>query len=191
MSTGEKIKQIRKRMGFSQEQLAEILNVSRQAITKWENDTGLPDVDNLQRIARTFGVSVDYLLSTDEEILTFKMRKELDRSKYKMNRKGYSAIINEHFPSPWEAYSLIREKKLSIKEEIADFFIGAGTLNLIDSINDLSPYILVKRDNIRLLVHIKDYILEAIKLPESIDEEKFIFEGNRFMKVKYNLNVEK
>lgn len=44
MTLGEKLKEIRKRFGLSQEQLAEIINVSRQAITKWESDNGLPDV---------------------------------------------------------------------------------------------------------------------------------------------------
>ena len=40
MTFGQKLKEIRKRFGLSQEQLAEIMNVSRQAITKWENDSG-------------------------------------------------------------------------------------------------------------------------------------------------------
>ena len=47
MTLGQKLKEIRKRFGLSQEQLAEIMNVSRQAITKWENEGGLPDVSNL------------------------------------------------------------------------------------------------------------------------------------------------
>ena len=48
MTLGQKLKEIRKRFGLSQEQLAEIMNVSRQAITKWENDSGIPDISNLQ-----------------------------------------------------------------------------------------------------------------------------------------------
>ena len=48
MTLGQKLKDIRKRFGLSQESLAEIMNVSRQAITKWERDEGLPDVSNLQ-----------------------------------------------------------------------------------------------------------------------------------------------
>ena len=43
MTLGQKLKEIRKRFGLSQESLAEIMNVSRQAITKWESDEGLPD----------------------------------------------------------------------------------------------------------------------------------------------------
>lgn len=49
-------------MGCLEEQLGEILNVSGQAITKWENDLGLPDISNLQELSKVFGVTVDYLL---------------------------------------------------------------------------------------------------------------------------------
>ena len=51
MSLGEKIREQRKQAGLSQEQLAEKLNVSRQAITKWETDKGIPDVANLIAIS--------------------------------------------------------------------------------------------------------------------------------------------
>lgn len=47
MTLGEKIREARRRCGFSQEQLAEKLSVSRSAIAKWETDKGLPDVGNL------------------------------------------------------------------------------------------------------------------------------------------------
>ena len=65
MSLGEKIREHRKQAGLSQEQLAEKLNVSRQAITKWETDKGIPDVTNLIAISDEFGVSLDELIKGD------------------------------------------------------------------------------------------------------------------------------
>ena len=62
MSLGEKIKDRRKQAGLSQEQLAEKLNVSRQAITKWETDKGIPDIANLIAISDEFGLSLDELV---------------------------------------------------------------------------------------------------------------------------------
>lgn len=59
---GEKIKQMRKDKGYSQEKLAEALGVSRQAVTKWENDTGIPDIENIISLAKIFGISTDELL---------------------------------------------------------------------------------------------------------------------------------
>ncbi len=63
MQLGEKIKQLRKEKGYSQEKLAELLGVSRQAVTKWENDTGIPDIENLIALSKVFELSVDELLS--------------------------------------------------------------------------------------------------------------------------------
>lgn len=60
-----KIKTLRKQAKLSQEQLAEKLNVSRQAVTKWETGTGTPDIGNLKSIAALFRVSVDTLLETE------------------------------------------------------------------------------------------------------------------------------
>ena len=63
----EKLYKLRKNSGLSQEQLAEQLNVSRQAISKWESGTAVPESEKLITISNYFGVSVDYLLKDDEE----------------------------------------------------------------------------------------------------------------------------
>lgn len=62
MTIGEKMKQVRKDRGLTQEQLAENLIVSRAAVAKWENDNGVPDIDNLKKISQLFGVSIDELV---------------------------------------------------------------------------------------------------------------------------------
>lgn len=61
----EKLYQLRKKSGLSQEQLAEQLNVSRQAISKWESGSAFPESEKLIIISNYFGVSVDYLLKDD------------------------------------------------------------------------------------------------------------------------------
>lgn len=62
MNFCEKLKDIRKKEGLSQEQLAEKIGVSRQAITKWETGKGLPDVENMVIIAEIFKTTLDELL---------------------------------------------------------------------------------------------------------------------------------
>lgn len=62
MKVSEKIKELRADRGWSQEQMAEKLGVSRQAITKWETGGGAPDIENLAAIAQLFGVSTDVLI---------------------------------------------------------------------------------------------------------------------------------
>ena len=66
MTFAEKLKNIRKQAGMSQEQLAEKLGVSRQAVTKWETDAGIPDIENIMAISALFDISIDELLSNEK-----------------------------------------------------------------------------------------------------------------------------
>lgn len=66
MELREKLYSLRKKSGLSQEQLAEQLNVSRQAISKWEAGQSIPESDKLLSISNYFNVSLDYLMKEDE-----------------------------------------------------------------------------------------------------------------------------
>ena len=63
MSFGENLKQIRKQRNITQEELAELLNVSRQAISKWESGNGYPETEKLITLSRELNISLDYLLN--------------------------------------------------------------------------------------------------------------------------------
>ena len=67
MTFGEKLQKLRTRAGLSQDQLAELLDVSRQAVSKWERNEAMPEAEKLVRISRQFGVSTDYLLLEELE----------------------------------------------------------------------------------------------------------------------------
>ena len=67
MKLPEKIIKHRKVNGWSQEDFAEKMDVSRQAISRWENGTALPDAQNILQISKLFHVTTDYLLNDDYE----------------------------------------------------------------------------------------------------------------------------
>lgn len=67
LTTGKRIAQCRKQLNLSQEGLGEKVGVSRQAISKWEADATLPDIDKLIGLSRLFGVSVGWLLGVEEQ----------------------------------------------------------------------------------------------------------------------------
>lgn len=85
MKLSEKLKEYRNIFDLSQEELAEKLNVSRQVITKWESDRGMPEISNLKALATLFDVSVDFLLD-DERILEYPIIKE----NYNLDKNNYS-----------------------------------------------------------------------------------------------------
>ena len=68
MKFEEKLVRLRKRQGMSQEELAERLGVSRQAVSRWELGSTLPDVPNLRKLSELFGVSADDLIRDDREL---------------------------------------------------------------------------------------------------------------------------
>lgn len=69
MKLGEKIFRHRRQLGLSQEELAERLGVTRQAVSKWELGSSVPELETVVALARLFGVTADYLLSSEEAAL--------------------------------------------------------------------------------------------------------------------------
>lgn len=90
MDFGDKLKQIRRNEGLSQEQLAEKIGVSRQAITKWETGRGLPDVENMVILAEIFKMTLDELVLHE---------KQLQQSQTKMfeSETVYDVDCGKHF----------------------------------------------------------------------------------------------
>ncbi len=68
MAVSNRLYELRKKEGLSQEQLAEKLGVSRQAVSKWESEQSFPEYEKLVSISNFFNVSLDYLMKDDEEI---------------------------------------------------------------------------------------------------------------------------
>ena len=60
-SIGKNIRKLRKERNLTQEELAELLNITSQAVSKWENETGMPDISQIIPLASIFGVSIDTL----------------------------------------------------------------------------------------------------------------------------------
>ena len=72
----ERFKEIRKTAGFSQEKVAEALDISRQAVANWESGAAMPDIDNLIGLSELFQVSLDYLV---KESVAYLIQKKSDQ----------------------------------------------------------------------------------------------------------------
>ena len=67
MTFGEKLQALRRERGWSQEDLASEIPISRQAVSKWESSAAVPDTENVLRLSDIFGVSTDYLLREEKD----------------------------------------------------------------------------------------------------------------------------
>ena len=68
LNLGENLKKLRKEYNLSQEQLAEKLNISRQAISKWESGKAYPDIDNLILLRDIFNTTIDDLVLREDKV---------------------------------------------------------------------------------------------------------------------------
>lgn len=83
MTLGEIIKHYRSQLNMSQTELGDRIGVSRQAVTKWETDTGIPDINNIKSLAKVFHISIDTLLSHEhvQSLYDSKIEYDLDTPK--------------------------------------------------------------------------------------------------------------
>lgn len=98
---GNNIAKFRKERGMTQDNLAELLSVSPQAVSKWENDVSYPDIEMLPKLANIFGISMDTLFSNpvtpETEFVEPENRKDPDKMLFKIrvkSQKGDTVSVN-------------------------------------------------------------------------------------------------
>lgn len=94
MTLGQKLKALLKDRGMTQEDLAERLDVSRQAVGKWVNDKGIPEVGKLVQISNLFGVSLDYLLKEDCDEKTGSEEKAISDGGYYVSQEMLDGYLS-------------------------------------------------------------------------------------------------
>jgi transcriptional regulator with XRE-family HTH domain len=201
MTFGEKLKKARIESGYTQNELANKLTVSRAAIAKWESDRGMPDVTNLKAIAETLSVSMDYLLD-DGNMLDFsETKKPIDLTKYgdgkKLSRlkkaKFKEQIIREEYPDEEIIRLTVTGFKNSKAETIADQAIGwfalilcylplFGTIEFGKLANCLDQqYYLVNEEKAQYFVLLTDEHLISRTITDRITDKKFEIGDKKFL----------
>jgi transcriptional regulator with XRE-family HTH domain len=190
MTFGEKLRNARKEAGFSQEQLAEKLSVSRSAVAKWETDNGMPDVGNLKAIATLLNVSIDYLLDEDEKITFNETREPIEPESLEKTgkcRDRKDAAVYWKYKDADAIYPLIRRKKLNAGEFMLDLVTSWGVSQLADYAHNTDGYYLVEKAGRQLLVRVSDDFITTSELAGRVDPRKFVIGNNIFRKTTYRL----
>ena len=195
MIFAKKLQQLRQQTGWSQEQLADRLNVTRQAVAKWERGAGFPDIDNMQALAKLFNTSVDELLDYTRTGLASAMREPLDLDAYPTDTKGYSAsdlAVADKFADADKIESLNRHRRLTWWQKIIDFFVGAGTLDMAfsgEAIGQLKGdrrYYLVEKSDRSWIVEVTKTYIERRELTKPFPRQQlsvgdFIYRRSGFI----------
>ena len=147
MGFGEKLFKLRKEKGLSQEALAEKLNTTRQAVSKWENGQGFPETEKLIMIGNVFEVSLDYLLKETAE-------------KSNENVDGY--YVSQEMAEGYVAYG----------QKISKYIALGFSLLILSTI----PYLLFKEDatmSTFLVIIIAVLGIGAMMVPVMIEESRY------------------
>ncbi len=187
MTFGKKLRTLRKQAELTQKELAQKLGVSRQAVTKWERGAGLPDVDNLPKIAALFGISVDELLDYKIESIDFVSDTTVEEvNKEDIRFWKVHNFILQKFPDADVIYHLSQELHLSIFQEIFyalfDIDIVLGLHELLQ--NGLVYSYYIEEDNQPYLVIVKKSTLLTKRLPEKFTKRLLVIDGYRYEKLK-------
>ena len=93
LNIGDTIKKLRKEREITQEEFAEVLGVSCQSVSRWENNSCYPDIELIPNIATFFGISTDKLMGIDENIEKEKVNKYLDEFQIAMSNGNINKCI--------------------------------------------------------------------------------------------------
>lgn len=118
MQIAEKIYTERKRLGWSQEQLAEQMEVSRQAVSKWESGQSLPDLDKLVLMSKIFGVSTDYLLKEENHSTISWLSSEDPASKHEELLSQYPDAHSETFSQEQKSIKMLTRQEIQDYQKI-------------------------------------------------------------------------
>lgn len=200
MTFGEKLKEARKKAGLTQEELAELIGISRAAVAKWETDNGLPDIENLKTVAGLLDVSVDYLLDDGESLDLSVTKKAIELNQYgngeKLSRMKKLEIKERIVRDTYPDAEIIRLTLTGIRntkrETVVDQIIGwfalllggiplFGTQEVGKLANSLDQqYYLVNEEKSQYFILVTDEHIVARKLPERISKKKFEIGDKKF-----------
>lgn len=109
MKLGNKIRQMRSNVGYTQERLASLIGVSAQAISKWENEISMPDITLLPNIAEVFGISIDELfdLTVEQKMKRIDNRLEIVEELSPETFKEYEIFLNEQLQAGADRCSVL------------------------------------------------------------------------------------
>ncbi len=197
MDFGDKLKQYRLKEGFSQEQLAEKIGVSRQAITKWETKRGLPDVENMIILAELFKLTLD-------ELVLEEVKKLKEKPQFFESETVYDIDTTKHFD-----INLGGARKVALKtgaDEKIHIILSSETLAEIGSLfkirldekhNKLDVELVNKKgvsrfeaqENVDITLLLPEKFTEHTEVSANVKE--LFIEDLRFSRLEYDGDAEK
>ena len=182
MTLADKLKEARKNAGLTQNELAEKICVSRQAITKWESGKGIPDVENLRTISKVLDVSIDFLLDDEGVADKIVIKEQINLNNYVKEGKLRSkkdAVVYAKYPNAVIS-PLLAKKKSTKGQKIFGNLLGFltdapfGTDEVFNQIADAhNAYYLVEQEGKQIMVTVTEDFIESKVMTKELVGNKF------------------
>lgn len=175
MTLSEKIKYIRRTFDLSQEEFAEKINVSRQVVTKWENDGGIPEISNLKLLAELFGTSIDFLLDDEKQVEhPILIEKIVMKEKNTLsNRYDYAVeYLKKNYGNKGSIYGLSEANKERSPLGKAISFLTLDIPLVTEWIDDFAIWFLVELKQCNLIIKTTKENIETRELSSIVDTNK-------------------
>lgn len=197
MAFGEKLAQARKAAGLTQQQLADKLMVSRQAVAKWESDRGMPDIENLRKLSGLLSVSIDYLLDDGKTLDFSVLHEEIQLERYCYDKKTAACprwrkktgqkdmIVSEKYPNA-VIWPLLAKQVLTRAEKVIDWGLGLtgpffGVPDFINGVKNMDrEFYLVCSGDKQYLVMVTDTLMESRQLNTKVSGKAFVIGNFKF-----------
>ncbi len=191
MTFGSKLKKLRKEKALTQEALAVKLNVSRQAIAKWEKDECLPDINHITMLSKIFEVKIDELLDYKVEEITSQESFAENLSKEDSKLKNIYNFMAKRFEGSSHIWVLNRERKWGFWANLFDFFVGAGTIDMVDMLSTGLVYsFLVEGGGTQKLVLVQKTEMFVKDLNNTFVDKKLTVDNYKYTKTQIDAIVE-
>jgi len=176
MKLADKIIALRKSNFLSQEELAEKLNVSRQAVSRWEVGTALPDAANILQLSKLFGVTADFLLNdeyeSDSDIPVIKAEKK--RSKEKIRKLTGSVISAVGLLGNFIFYIMSRFIEVMVPVVTYNKETGQKLYTYSSNYTDYSYIYFIREHNLEFLTAVFWLMVVSGIIIYFIDKDKFV-----------------
>lgn len=168
---GKRIIELRKKYNLTQTELADLMNISFQAVSNWERGNSMPDISKLPELAKIFNVSVDELLGENSKLVHFAMADQVEQ--YVVENQVTSEELKTHIPilKPSQVETIMGKTDFSTFDELESFlpFLDEATVGVLaekkvqkgESIDGLLPFMEEK--------DVEKIVMEKIKKGENVD----------------------
>lgn len=180
MTFCQKLETITKRFDIDDKKFSKILNIKLKRFEELKSGKSEPTKEELETFKEVLNIKPKNMLNENYDLPLLTMTTKINMAKYKNIFNAYTEILKENYPEPWEVYVLAKIKNKTGFEAFWDSIFKDFKKEMNEEMGRFTPNYLAIKEDIHLLISIKDGILEVSELPEVSEQKRFTHGNYRY-----------